>query len=250
VFPDVEIRTRKRQKNNLKKKISNVMRKVLALLCLCCAVSIARGQKTYIGIKSGGHIASAFIDHTIFNLAFNAGFEPNFHAGFFLKYLPEKRNTKVHAGLQFSVNYVQKGWRQIFLTNEPPYEAQMNYLEIPVEAIGYFGNKNNYFLTAGFYMEFLTSYSLANEPNQDNLGGQDFYTYEPERDNEIGYGFRTSAGIFRDFSFGQLHLEGFFGFSISNFIDAGDLTTETPDKSNLWTTGVSLGYLFDLERRE
>jgi len=227
------------------------MRKVaFTLLCLFFAVSVTRGQKTYIGVKSGGHIASAFIDHTIFNLAINSGFEPNFHAGFFFKYLSKKRKTKIYAGLQFSVNYVQKGWRQIFLTNEPPYEAQMNYIEIPVEAIGYFGNKNNYFVTGGFYMEFLNSYSLAKEPNQNNLGGQDFYTYEPDRDHEAGYGFRTSAGIFRDFSFGQLHLEGFFSFSISNFIEAGDLTTETPDVSNLWTTGVSLGYLLSLGEKE
>ena len=226
------------------------MRKVSALLFLFFAVSVVQGQKIYVGVKSGGHIASAFIDHTVFNPAINSGFEPGFHAGFLFKYLPKEGKAKVHAGLQFSVNYTQKGWKQIFLTDEPSYKAQMNYIEVPVEAVGYFGNKNNYFITGGFYMEFLESYSLANEPNQNNLGGQDFYTYEPDRDHEIGYGFRTSAGIFRDFSFGQLHFEGFFSFSISNFIDAGDLTTETPDTSNLWVTGISLGYLFKLGKRE
>ena len=207
-------------------------------------------QKTYVGVKAGGHAASAFIEHTIFNTNMNTTFEPGIHGGVFVKFLPKTRDVFLKSGLQFSVNYVQKGWKQGFLTGEPSYRVNMNYLEIPVEAIGYFGNKNNYFITAGFYLEYLLSYQQDPTPDLNNLGGADFYTYEPDRDNEIGYGARLSAGMFRDFSFGMLHLEGFFTYSFSNFIDAGDLTTETPDISNLWVAGVSLGYLIPLNKKE
>lgn len=224
-------------------------------------VSIGVAQKTYIGVKAGGHAASSFIEHTIFNLNTNTSFVSGIHGGLFVKYFPKTRNTFLKSGLQLSVNYVQKGWKQVFLNGEPSYKAEMNYLEVPIEAIGYFGNKNNYFITAGFYVEYLIQSKLddlptfddnpTNDPDRVNLvGGQDFYTYEESRDNEIGYGARLSAGIFRDFSFGMLHLEGFFTYSFSNFIDPGDLTDRTPDISNLWTTGVSLGYLIPLKKKK
>ncbi|MEM0938723.1 MAG: outer membrane beta-barrel protein [Bacteroidota bacterium] len=211
-------------------------------------------QHTFIGLKSGGHTSSAFIDHTIFSYSSDIGFNNGFHVGLMLKYFHERRNVFLKSGLQFSINYMQKGWRQNFLNNEPSYEASMSYLEFPVEAIGYFGNRNNYFITAGFYFEYLVHYNLDQLPNLDensssdrnSVGGQDFYTYEPDRDNKMGYGVRASGGIFREFSFGMIHLEGFFGYSISNFIDAGDLTTRIPDISNLWNAGVSIGYLFEV----
>ena len=215
---------------------------------------LAKGQNLYIGAKMGGHVGSAFIDHSITNFTMRAGFEPGFHGGVMFKFLPEPRNVFLKSGLQLSVNYVQKGWQQIFLNNEPPYSAEMTFIEMPIEAIGYFGKKNNFFVTLGFYFEYLVDHRLDPLPNFDEnaaadrslVGGQDFYTYEPERDNEAGYGGRASGGVFREFSFGMLHLEGFFTYSISNFIDAGDLTTRTPDISNLWVAGVSLGYLFQI----
>jgi len=224
-----------------------------------------KGQSLHIGVKSGGHIASAFIDHTILNYSMNEGFESGFHGGVVFKYLPAPREVFLKSGLQFSINYVQKGWRQTFLNSEPLYQAQMNYIEIPVEGIGYFGKKNKYFISAGFYVEFLQSTSLGDTPTFDpirdddgniidtipnQVGGQDFYTYERSRDNEVGYGFRASGGIFRNFSFGQLHLEGFFSYSISNFINPGSLVGKIPDISNLWVAGASIAYLLPLKNKK
>ena len=222
------------------------MKRLTILFFLVGFSFFTRGQNLYVGVKSGGHVGSAFIDHSITNFTMREGFEPGFHGGVLFKFLPAPRNVFLKSGLQFSVNYVQKGWSQVFLTNEPKYKARMNYIEVPIEGVGYFGRKNKYFVAAGFYMEFLQSYSLADDPDDTNLGGQDFVTYIPSRDNEVGYGVRASGGVFRDFSFGQLHLEGFFAYTISNFINPGSLLGDIPDISNLWTTGVSLGYLFSL----
>lgn len=221
---------------------------MIMLIITVIGLQTVWAQKTYVGIKAGGNAGSAYIEHTIFNTVMNTTIEPGIQGGLFVKYFPKPRDVFFKSGIQFSVNYVQKGWKQTFLTGEPSYTMNMNYLEVPLEAIGYFGNKNNYFITAGFYFEYLLDYEQNRLPDLNNLGGQDFYTYEPDRDNEIGYGARLSAGMFRDFSFGMLHLEGFFTYSFSNFIDPGDLSTETPDISNLWTAGVSLGYLIQLNK--
>ena len=230
----------------------------LLLICAIMLFQHGSAQKTFIGLKAGGHSGSAFIDHTIFSNVNNAGFKSGFHAGLLLKYFPKKREVFLKSGLQFSVNYVQKGWTQVFLT-EPNYSAELSYVEIPVEAIGFFGNKNNYFITAGFFFEYLIDYTLDDDPDLDTdasgtaipnrVSGQDFYTFRPDRDNKVGYGARASGGIFREFSFGMVHLEGFFSYSISNFMDPGELSTEVPDISNLWYAGVSLGYLIPVGKK-
>ncbi|WP_425392183.1 outer membrane beta-barrel protein [Ekhidna sp.] len=203
-------------------------------------------QKTYVGVKAGGHASSVFIEHTIFNLNVNTTFLPGANGGVFLKYLPKPGDSFLNSGIQLGVNYVQKGWKQTFLTDEPSYTARMNYLEIPLEGIGYFGGKNKYFISAGFYTEFLIDTDLDRTPNVDNLGGSDFYTYDPARDNQFGYGGRIGGGTFRDLSIGTFQLEGFFSYSFSNFIDPGDLTTETPDLSNHWVVGFTVGYMVSL----
>lgn len=199
--------------------------------------------KTYIGIKSGGHVHSAFFQHTVFNFNARVGFRSGFHTGLLIKHFPRKRPIFFNAGIQAGINYVQKGWTQTFPdTGIPRYRITMNYLEIPIEGIGYFGKKNKYFITAGFYTELLTGTQQDEEPTE--RATFDFVTYDRDRDREVGYGARVSGGIFRDFPFGSLHLEGFFTYSFSNFIDAGDLTNDQlPNISNLWNAGVSIGYL-------
>lgn len=220
------------------------MRNILLIMLVFVFFGTTAQTKTYVGIKGGGHAASAFIDHTIFNNNMRTGLSTGIHSGLTVKHFPFRRkNSSIHSGIQASINYVQKGWKQTFQTSEPNYSVRMDYLEIPFEGIGYFGNKNKYFVTAGLYWEVLLNAKKSDTPAETNIGAADFYTYEADRDREFGYGGRMSAGLFRDFSFGSIHLEGFFSYSFSNFIDAGDLSDETPDISNLWVTGVSLGYL-------
>lgn len=219
--------------------------RIILLFIAAFTVQVASSQtKTYVGLKGGGNAASAFIDHTIFNNNMITTLKSGIHSGILIKHFPKKRDIAVNSGIQIGFNYVQKGWEQSFLTSEPNYSVRMNYLEIPLEGIGYFGNKNKFFITAGFYWEMLLSATKSETPTETERGGSsvDFYTYEADRDREFGYGGRASAGMFHDFSFGSIHLEGFFTYSFSNFIDAGNLTTETPDISNLWVVGASVGY--------
>ncbi|WP_370087731.1 porin family protein [Ekhidna sp.] len=218
------------------------------LICAVFFINTAVAQKTYVGVKAGGHASSAFIEHTIFNINLNASFLPGVNSGVFIKYLPKPGDTFLNSGIQLGVNYVQKGWKQTFLTDEPSYTARMNYLEIPLEGIGYFGGENKYFISAGLYAEILMSVDKDPEPAADNRGGADFYTYEEDRDREFGYGARLGGGIFRDLSIGTFQLEGFFTYSFSNFIDPGDLVDETPDLSNHWSVGVTLGYMISFSK--
>lgn len=231
----------------------------LHLLLVFSPLCALWSQSIYLGAKAGGQLSSAFIDHTLLNHRMEEGVKWGAHGGFVLKFFPEPRDTFIKSGLQLSVNYVQRGWRQSFTSDIPTYFAQMDYLEIPLEGFGYFGKKTKFFLGAGFYLEALQRYSLDPTPDFDTdidgnsipnqVDGQDFYTYDATRDPSIGYGARVSGGVFRDFAIGQLQLEGFFTYSISNFMDPGRLLGDVPDISNLWSAGLGLVYLFPLKKK-
>ncbi len=209
---------------------------------LLIAISGVGQSKTYVGFKAGAQINSAYMIHTIFNFRANNTFKSGLNSGFVVKHFPKKRNTFFNTGIQGGINFMQRGWVQTFKgTNLPNYSVTMNYLEFPIEGIGYFGNRTKYFIGGGFFAEYLVSSSKDDDPS--DLTNIDFATYVEDRDRRGGYGARFSGGVWRDFSFGTLQLEGFFTYSFSNFIDAGDLSNDQlPDVSNLWSFGVSVGY--------
>lgn len=218
------------------------MKKFLVLCFVFGAVSVLAQTKTYVGLKVGGHASSVFFEHTIFGFNSKVGIQPGVHAGIQIKHFPKKRDVFLNSGIQGGVNYIQKGWSQEFTdTGLPNYHSAMNYIEIPIEGIGYFGNKTKYFFGMGMFVEMLLD--SERDPDPVGLTNIDFATYVPERDREVGYGGRITAGAFRDFGFGSVHLEGFMSYSFSSFIDATDLSDDQiPDISNLYSAGISIGY--------
>lgn len=200
--------------------------------------------KTYVGFRGGTNISSAYIEHTVFTLNTDIGFETGFNAGILVKHFSFRKKRNLNTGVQLSINYSQKGWSQSFDTGEPTYSSRLNVLEVPIEAIISVGRKKlKYFVTAGFYGEYILGADQSPTPNLENLGRDEFYTYVDSRDNQVGYGLRGSAGLTRDFPFGTIHIEGAFSFSVSNFIKTEDRGDRLPDLSNLYVTGISIAYL-------
>lgn len=230
--------------------------RLIPLFFLFAISTGALGQtKTYVGFKAGGQINSAYMVHNAFRFRMNNTFKSGINSGFTIKHFPKKRDTFFNTGIQGGVNFMQRGWIQSFKgTGIANYSVGMNYLEFPIEGIGYFGNKTKYFIGGGFYAEYLLSSSKDDDPfdrSDPNFSTLDFATYEEDRDRKGGYGARFSGGVFRDFPFGSLHLEGFFTYSFSNFIDAGDLTNDQlPNISNLWSLGLSVGYFISFGKLE
>lgn len=216
------------------------------VVCFVLGTTLTLAQtKTYVGIKAGGHANSAFFEHTIYGFSSKVGIQPGVHMGMQIRHFAKRRDVYINSGIQTGINYIQKGWSQVFTdTGLPTYTASMDYIEIPIEGFGYFGNRNKYFFGMGLFVEVLIA--NASDPDPVGLSGNiDFAKYVADRDREVGYGGRITAGTWRDFSFGALHLETFLSYSFSNFIDAGDLSDDQlPDISNLYSVGISVGYYF------
>ena len=233
---------------------------------LLCGLSIAIStltsaqSRTDIGIRSGYQFSSAFITHSLFPVNLRTDFIQNGHFGVVVKHFNFRRVTGkgVHAGLQLSANYIQRGWRQTFSLGSPlpPLDTRLSYLEIPVEAILYGGSgRTKFFGTLGIYFERLVSSDVPDSPDDELLGRDDFFTYQPDRDPENGYGIRASLGSFVDLPFGTVQLELFTSVSFSGVFEFGNRSPRPPDEvipdqSVLYSVGLSAGYFISFGKLE
>lgn len=229
------------------------MRNRLSIILFFIAGSVsAQGVRGYMGVRGGAQLSNAYLEHTLYNTYTNTSFVPGYHGGVMFQLFTNRSPTSfVNAGLQTSLIYTQKGWKQTFPTDEPPYKIRMGYIELPLDALAYFGRKNlKFFFTVGMYLEYLVDVQKDPEPDPDNLGGAEFYTYEWDRDRKFGYGAKVSVGAQRDFPIGTFHVDVFGTFSISSFIKADDFSNRLPDLSNHWGVGFTVAYLIPFGKME
>lgn len=228
---------------------------------LVCVALLAQAQtKTFVGVKAGGGASSAYMQHSIIPLFMEIQWLPGFHGGIQVTHFPEKFRSRVNAAVQISVNYSQKGWVQRFKeTDEPNHTTRINYIEIPVEAVGYFGNRNKYYISAGFFVEYAVGAKVDPTPDSavpddetDNLlvGPYHFRRYRLQNDQRLSYGPRGAVGVFREVGKGVLRVEGFLTFSLRAAYDFEPIDSGVPDLSLNYGVGLSLGYMFSFGKLE
>ncbi|MGL1887392.1 MAG: PorT family protein [Reichenbachiella sp.] len=197
----------------------------------------AQGRKTYIGVKGGYNISTANIYHNIYRYNAEIGWNSGFQGG-----LVVMNFLRHNIGIQAELNYTQKGYVQRFEGQED-YQANFDYMELPLLFNLHTGkDRLHIFLNAGCYFEYLVRVKEKNVTS--DPGDDDFSHYDESRDPKWGYGYRAGAGVFYDFNFGTLMLEGAFNYSLGNFIDPITFDTGIPNFSNHIGIGVTIGYLF------
>ena len=221
----------------------------VAILLLAAAPLFLKGQgKTYIGIVGGGHAASAFIEHTLYITGLQSRIITQYHGGVMLKhYNKYNPNFKLNTGIQTGLMFSRKGWKQDFILH-PDLTTTLDYGVLPIDAIIYAGNeKRKVFALLGVFGEYLINSSTPEITDPDLvLIGEDFFTYSPSRDPSFGYGFNGGLGLQWDIGIGAIHLNGFFNYSLSNFLLNERPADQIPDVSNLWNVGGSIGYFLRL----
>ena len=232
--------------------------RVFIFLVLFISAMVAIGQtKTFVGLKAGGGANTAYMRHSLLPLVFDVGWLPGANVGVQVTHFSEKFSSRINAGIQLSINYSQKGWIQKFPnTTEPNHSTKINFIEVPLEAVGYFGNKNKYYISAGIFLEYALSdkvdalplSAVVNEeyPEIYNVGQSHFYRYEIKKDTRLNYGTRGGAGLFRETDIGVFRLEAFFTFSIRSTFDSEPIENGVPDLTLGYGAGITLGYMFSL----
>ncbi|NQW27074.1 MAG: outer membrane beta-barrel protein [Flammeovirgaceae bacterium] len=205
----------------------------------------------FFGAKGGTHLSSSYIEHSIYRVNLLSKPLRLYQSGLFIQYFPKRTNNGLQTGIRIGVDYIQKGWDQNYLdtlANVNSVRSRMDYLNIPIESILYRGSETSrVYILIGINFDFLMSHDVAKDP-QDKDAKTDFWTYDPVRDKNYGYGLKGGLGFQRKMGLGQILFEAYFNYGLSNFIKTDDRALDIPDISNLWESGISVGYVIPFKR--
>lgn len=229
----------------------NILKKILFAVVIVMAVfgtSRSEAQTHYssnvsVGIKGGMDFSRVFFSPSV-----KQSFQPGVTFGATFRYIEEN-----HFGLIGEVNFVQRGWKEDFEGAPYEYKATTNYVEIPILAHIYFGNRGRFFFNAGPQVAFFLGESRKTnfDPNeigklQDFPANRTYYQWSMDLDQKIDYGI--SAGLGGEFSISHrnaLYLEARFYYGLGNIFKAGRYGTFRA--SNQMTVSATVGYWFRIK---
>lgn len=221
----------------------------VALLALGTICTEASAQTHYssnvcLGVKGG-----ADMSRVMFSPSVRQGWKPGATAGFMFRYIEEN-----HFGLIAELNFIQRGWKEDFETAPLSYSRTLDYLELPILAHVYFGNRGKFFFNAGPQVGVLlgertsanfnpAAYSeIPGFPVKNRQNSQ----LDMPVSNRLDYGI--SAGLGGEFNLNprnSLELEARFYFGLGNIMSAR--RADVFSASNSMTLSLALGYWFRIK---
>ncbi|MCG8320201.1 MAG: PorT family protein [Cytophagales bacterium] len=192
--------------------------------------------QTYIGIKRGVSLSQVMFD----------GVDPAFDTeivqeqtrgditGFMFRFLQDK-----HAGLQFEVNLIDKGWTQVLENFK--YKTELKYLNVYAQTIILIGKRKfRPLLIAGPYLSYL--YDSESPEIPDDQTENIPFVYDNATDNEWDFGLGGGGGFSLKTAIGNFQVVGKFSLGLSNIIDKQQVTE--PEFSRNQTVEISLSYAY------
>lgn len=195
------------------------------------------------GVKGGATFSTIFVSSPVPTGSFaNRTIIGNLY-GLTTRYMTEE-----HFGLQIEVNYVQKGWKEVFRDSQDDldanrfYQVSLDYLTVPILAHGHFGKRNvQLFLNAGLYLAYLLSYETVLSENA--LENDEItFPYQETDQNTFDLGLQGGGGMEILTTVGSFQLEGGYAFGLNSVIDK--YVDDIPILLQNSTVWITIGYLY------
>ena len=213
------------------------LRTVFIFFCIFCSMKSFSQGKFYLGVNGGYTAATADLFHSVNGYFWESGFVGGFQGG-----VVGMHFFREHIGFQSGVQFVQKGWKQKFDVFAPDHHTYLDYIEVPLLAHLYTGKgRLHFFVNGGIYFEYMVNSKV--DPVPEETGGYDFYLFDENRDQKYGYGYKVGGGVYFDFRFGTIMLEGSGSYSLSNVFNYDQFSTGIPNLSNKINVAGTIGYL-------
>jgi hypothetical protein len=236
-------------KGAINNRISSLSKLAALILILLCSNSMLKAQTHYasrvsVGVKGGVDFSRIF-----FNPSVTQKMAMGAVAGLQIKYVEES-----HFGLIAELNLEQRGWKEDFEETQYSYKRTVNYIQIPVLAHIYFGNRGQFFFNAGPEIGFKigestsTNFDVANISSLPDMPSKKLNTDEMfmDADQKIDYGI--SVGLGGEFFVNPRHsvlLEARFYYGLGNVLKSG--RQESFSASNSMSVMATLGYFFRIK---
>lgn len=214
----------------------------IILLCLILPRNAA-AQTHYAAQMAVGLRGGADISRNFFNPSVDQIFKPGGMAGVTFRYVEEN-----HFGLIAEIDWIQRGWKEDFEGAPYIYERTIDYIEIPVLAHIYFGQRAKCYLNVGPLIGLRLGDSVnCNFDVHDTAALTDFpkwhstAQYDEPVKQRIDYGI--CAGLGGEYSITPRHsitLECRFYYGLGNLF--GSTRKDTYNASNSMALEFTLGY--------
>jgi len=216
------------------------MNKLLFLVLILLPVCNAFGQISF-GLKAGTNFSTVDFQRRPEFTFREVKLIQNYQYGAIFRYADPK-----HFGVQFELNHIIKGWKDVNDTSNVEYRRTIDYLEMPVLSHFYIGSgKVRIIIELGFYV----AYALSSEetyfyPDTDQSTTSE-YILQEGIDNRWDYGLLGQGGLQYNFPFGAFHVEAFFSFGYGSiFLDKAEELETSPNR----VYGLTFGYVHHLKK--
>ncbi|MDA3905323.1 MAG: porin family protein [Bacteroidales bacterium] len=212
---------------------NSIYYRLLLLLVIAFPSVIYSQSDTYpkqigIGLKGGTTYNNLVVSFPIQQI--NSNIIPSY--GLIFTYIDKKT-----VGLQLEINYITKSWEEKTIDNYL-YNAEINYLEIPMFTTLHFGNRFKFIINFGPYLSIL----LDQVGNLESIQDSEYFPYYENRVPRKGdFGLSGGAGLRLKTKVGLFQLEMRYSQSFQNLYDP---TISNLDYSVMQTLGVYLSYQF------
>jgi hypothetical protein len=197
---------------------------VAGLFGLLFLVPLITEAQFSVGPRLGATVTSAFDDAQVIDrLRFNNNrtFPLGYLGGVAIGW-----QKKPNAGLRSEITYVRKGWGERI--NDPNFEridtiytTALDYVEVPIMAHLYLGQRLRYFLNIGLYTGFVVNSSetasisgrgTVNLP--DSMVNRLLIRYNPDRDRKFDFGIAGGLGLAYASKIGTFQAEARLAFGL------------------------------------
>ena len=169
------------------------MRKLLSIFFILAFFSIGAFGQFSIGLQGGSNLSQMdFTNNPEYRFT-EINYAQGFIGGVVVQFLGEK-----HAGVQFELNYTQRGWIEKDTTQQQniKYQTKMDYLEIPILThINIGGGNFRGLFNLGPYLAYALNKKTT--VTDENTGSSETieHTFNSDVDNRIDYGLLVGGGF-------------------------------------------------------
>ena len=168
--------------------------KILALIFFTLFIfSISALGQFSIGLQGGSNLSQMDFTNNAEYKFTEVNYSQGFIGGIVLQFIGEK-----HAGVQFELNYSQRGWieNDTVGINDLKFKNKMDYLELPIIThINIGGGNFRGLFNLGPYLAYALNRSIT--VTDENTGNSETteYTFNKDLDNRLDFGLLVGAGF-------------------------------------------------------
>jgi opacity protein-like surface antigen len=199
--------------------------KLLLTFFLISMSSISAVAQFSIGLQGGANLSQMdFTNNQDYKFT-EISYAQGFIGGLVVQFIGEK-----HAGVQFELNYTQRGWVEADTVGENNLKIKnkMDYIEMPILTHVNIGGGNfRGLFNLGPYLGYALNRSITTTDENTGQAETDEYTFNKDLDNRLDFGLLVGAGFEYRFKKSKLSAEARYTIGL------GDINKDKVAQSEL-----------------